>query len=171
MALTPGWLAQLVMGLLSRFEEIGVPLEEKFARAREFLYSDPALRAPQNRIRSLLYASLGRRAASGQKRLPSRGTPNDVEVISAYLPYCDAMFIDDEFVQLLIEQPLAQEIKPYATRIFSTRSRDEFLAYLQSVEAEASPEHVQLVTRTYGEGWVEPFRSILEHERSRNSTQ
>ena len=171
MALTPGWLVQLVMGLLSRFKEAGVPPQEQLNRVMEFLYSEAALRAPQNHISSLLYASLARRAASGQKRLPSRGTPNDIEVISGYLPYCDAMFIDDEFAQLLIEQPLAREIKPYATRVFSTRSRDVFLAYLESLEAEASPEHVQLVTCTYGDGWVEPFRSILEHERNRNASQ
>ena len=168
--LLPGWQVQLVTGLLSRLEEKGVPHEEQLTQAVHFLYSEPALCTPENHLGALLHASLARRAASGQKHVPSRGTRNDIAFIAAYLPYCDAMFIDNEFAQLLSEEPLATEVKDYPTRIFSTRSRDEFLTYLADLEAESEPDHLALVARTYGETWTKPFRSMLEHERSKRTT-
>jgi len=80
--------------------------------------------APQNHLAALLYAGLARRAASGQKRVPSRGTPNDIDLISAYLPYCDALFIDNEFAQLLSEEPIAAAVYPYGTRVFKAARRE-----------------------------------------------
>ena len=164
----PAWPVRLVSWLLNCLKERGVPEEDQLQRAADFLYSEQALSAPENHLGALLFAGLGRRAASGQKRVPSRGTPNDIKFISAYLPYCDAMFIDNEFAQLLSERPLASEVEDYPTRIFSTRSRDDFLAYLATLEDD--PTHVQRVVRTYGETWTEPYRSMLEHERSRGTT-
>ena len=168
--LMPWWLVQLVVGLLRRLEERGVPHEEQLPQAVEFLYSERALCAPQNHLGALLYASLARRAASGQRSVPSRGMPNDIAFIAAYLPYCDAMFIDNECAQLLSEEPLASAVTRYPARIFSTRSRDNFLTYLADLESEADPDHVALVARTYGKSWTEPFRTILEHERSKRTT-
>ena len=80
------------------------------------------------------------------------------------------MFIDKEFDLLLSERPVAPKVKDYPTRIFSSRTRRDFLSYLDSLEAEADPDHVDLVVRTYGETWTEPYRTMLEHERSRRAT-
>ena len=165
--LMPGWPVQLISWVLSRLEEKGVPSEEQLQQAQSFLYSEPALSAPENHLGALLFAALARRSASGQKRVPNRGTPNDIRFISAYLPYCDAMFVDNEFAQLLSEEPLATAVKAYPARIFSTRSRNDFLTYLVGLEEKTDPAHVALVTRTYGETWTEPYRSMLEHERSK----
>lgn len=165
--LRPGRLVQIVMWLLRRLEGKGVQREACLEEAERFLRSKPALRAPQNYLESLLYAGLARRAALGQKCV-GRGTPNDIKFISAYLPYCDAMFIDNEFAQLLSEPPLAPRVD-YPTRVFSTRTRRDFLSYLAALETEADPDHVGLVVRTYGETWTEPYRSMLEHERSRRT--
>ena len=79
------------------------------------------------------------------------------------------MFIDDECAQLMSEGRLAAAVSDYPTRVFSTRSREDFLAYLDGLEADADPAHVDLVVRTYGERWLEPYRSMLEHERGRRS--
>ena len=166
--LTPGWPVQLVMWLLGRLEEEGVPQQARLTEAARFLRSEPALCAPQNHLESLLYAGLARRAALGQKCV-GRGTPNDIRLISAYLPYCDAMFIDDEFAQLLSEPPVAPKVN-YPTRIYSKRTRRDFLSYLAALEAEADQDHVDLVFRTYGETWTVPYRSMLEHERNRRAT-
>ena len=168
--LMPGWLVQLVTGLLRRLEERGVPHGEQLPQVVDFLYSEPALCAPQNHMGALLYAALARRAASGQRRVPSRGTPNDIAFIASYLPYCDVMFIDNECADLLSEEPLASAVKDYPARIFSTRSRKEFLTYLATLESEADPDHVALVVRTYGKSWLEPFRAILEQDRSKRNT-
>ncbi|WP_420442272.1 hypothetical protein [Candidatus Palauibacter sp.] len=163
----PLWLAQLMKWLVSGLAEHGVPEETRLPEAKRFLYSEAALSAPENHLGALLFAGLARRAASGQKRVPSRGTLNDLKFISAYLPYCDAMFIDNEFAQLLREEPLASAITDYSTKIFSARSRDDFMDYLGDLEKKAASAHVDLVTRTYGETWLEPYRSVLEHERGR----
>ena len=165
----PGWPFRLFRWVLRRLEQKGVPREARREEAVRFLYSEPALRAPQNHLESLLYAGLARRAGIGQK-CPNRGTPNDIKFISAYLPYCDAMFIDKQFDLLLSEPPVATRVKDHPVRIFSTRSRDEFLAYLTGLEAEADPAHVTLVARTYGDAWTKPYRSMLEHERRRRTT-
>ena len=73
--LMPRWLVQLVADLLRRLEERGVPHEEELSQAVEFLYSEPALCAPQNHLGALLYASLARRAAAGQRRVPTAVPP------------------------------------------------------------------------------------------------
>ena len=166
MQLMPGWPVQLVLWVLRRLEEKGIQGDDRLRDAARFLYSDQALCAPENHLGALLHASLAWRAAHGQ-RCPSRGTPNDIAFIAAYLPYCDAMFIDNEFAQLLSEGRLATAAKDYPTKIFSKRSRDGFLEYLHELEADAGSAHLDLVVRTYGETWTEPYRSMLEHERSK----
>ena len=165
----PLWLAQLMRWLLGRLKEHGVPQETRLEEAKRFLYSESALSAPENHIGALLFAGLARQITSGRKRVPNAGTPNDMKFISAYLPYCDAMFIDNEFAQLLREEPLAAAIKDHSTRIFSARTRDDFLDYLADLEAAVEPAHLDLVKRTYGEEWLQPYRSVLEHERGLRS--
>lgn len=165
----PSWLVQLVSWVLHRLGESGVSQEDQLQRAAEFLYSEQALSAPENDLGALLYASLGWRAAHGQKSVPGQGTPNDIKFIAAYLPYCDAMFIDNDFAQLLSEGPLAEAVSSFPARIFSRRSRDDFLAYLAELEEGADPAHVAHVERTYGDTWTEPYRAILEHERHKGT--
>ena len=166
MQLMPGWPVQLVSWVLRRLEEEGVSEDGRLQDTVRFLYSGQALCAPENHLGALLHASLAWRAICGQG-CPSRGTPNDIAFIAAYLPYCDAMFIDNEFAQLLSEGRLAAAANDYPTKIFSTRSRDDFLEYLHELEADAEPAHLDIVTRTYGETWTQPYRSMLEHERSK----
>jgi hypothetical protein len=168
LALMPGPAVMLIRQLSEHLQKEHDSFEDSLNRVREFLNSEPVLQAPKNHIAALLFASLARQAASGKKNPPSQGTSNDVEVISAYLPYCDAMFIDDEFAQILREGPVDKEIAIYPTRVFSNRSKKEFLNYLREIEADAPKDHVALVARTYGDDWVTPYRSLLEHEREKD---
>jgi Zn ribbon nucleic-acid-binding protein len=165
--LIPNSLSRLLTGTAERFAEAGGSDEDSMKRAIEFLYSEHALNSPQNRLSAMLYAAIARRAMMGQKKAPTRGTPNDIDVISSYLPYCDAMFVDDEFAALLREEPLASEVAKYGTRIFSNRNRDEFLDYLRELEAGLDPSHRELVIETYGQSWLSGFRNILELARAR----
>lgn len=142
----------------------GVSKDEAADVFIEFMYSNDALQAPLNHIRSLLFAAIARRAAAGQKRVPSSGMANDIIAISAYLPYCDAMFLDNECAELLNEEPLKSRIK-YPTQIFSLNNKQQFLEYLSSLKDIAGAEHLSLVDETYGMEGVTPFRSILENER------
>lgn len=74
---------------------------------------------------------------------------NDVRAISAYAPYVDAMFVDNECSALLAEEPLLSELD-YKARIFSLSRGDEFLQYLAEME-EATPVEVRdYAARIYG---------------------
>lgn len=159
----------MVGGLLRRLEQAGVAPEERFGRLREFLASEAALSAPSNDISALLMAALARKAAAGQRKPPNRGAWNDIKTIAAYLPYVDAMFVDDQFAGLMREEPLKSRLSVYPTRVFSNRTREAFAEYLRGIEAAAPPEHRQLVKEVYGDSWLIPYRTILAHERDREA--
>lgn len=88
----------------------------------------------------------------------------DMTAIASYLPFCDAMFVDKECHQLLSERPLAERVSG-AGRVFSMRNAGEFLEWIKKLETEAGPEHTDTVVEVYGEGWLTPFRTLLEKER------
>ncbi|MBI4503803.1 MAG: hypothetical protein HY700_21905 [Gemmatimonadetes bacterium] len=157
---------QTVYGLLSVANELGLDATAAVSAVAEFLTSEDALTGPANEISALMMAGLARRAASGQKRPPSPGMWNDIKAISNYLPYCDAVFVDDECASLLREVPLRDRIQ-YPTRVFSSRTREAFIDYLVGLERDAGDAHRDLITSVYGETWLEPYRTILKHERER----
>jgi hypothetical protein len=87
---------------------------------------------------------------------------NDVHVVSAYAPFCDAMFVDKEIAHLASQAELKKELAGRA-RLFSLRpqERETFIDYLKGIEANASPEHLKLVREVYGENWGSPFVQLL----------
>ena len=142
------------------FEESGLTPEEALRKAREYLSSASLRHVPSIKISAMLWASIARKAAAGRRRPPSQGSFNDIKVIASILPYCDALFIDNEMCGYLQEQPLVTDLR-YGARVFCQNSRDEFLAYLDEVERAAQPEHVALVKRVYGENWGQPYTGIF----------
>lgn len=142
--------AAVVLTSLRHAMEKRVSEKESLAKSIEYLTSEAMLRVPFNRISSLLYAALARKARAGQKRPPSQGMTTDIRMISALLPYCDAMFIDNEAHALLNEQPLRTEID-YGTQLFSLNTKERFVDYLKEIEDSATPEHLELVRAVYGD--------------------
>jgi hypothetical protein len=159
--------AEVVTSLMAVAEQEGRRRDEALEMVLSFLFADAAFDAPANDISALLMAAIARKAASGQKRPPSPGMWNDITAIASFLPYCDAMFLDNECAGLLCEEPLRTKLAPFSTRIFSSRTGEEFLGYLAAFEDEAGADHVQLVAEVYGEDWSIPYREILLHERER----
>lgn len=157
----------IVTALQRVAERAGLPALDAAKAVAEFLWSKDAFDAPLNDINALLMAALARRAAAGQKP-PTPGMWNDITTISAYLPYCDAMYLDDQCVELLREGPLNERIT-YPTRLFSNKTRDDFLEYLTALEHDAGPAHLAKVVEVYGESWLTPYRTILQHEREREA--
>lgn len=138
----------------------GFKIPEALSKTIEYLASPSLKVIPSIKISSMLYAALARRAAKQKrKNPPNRGMRNDMRMISAYLPYCDAMFIDKECHSLLSESPLKEEIC-YGTRLFSLRNKSDFLDYLDSIERDASKEHLEKVKEVYGEDWARPYTSL-----------
>ncbi|MDB2414229.1 hypothetical protein N9W34_00480 [Rickettsiales bacterium] len=74
---------------------------------------------------------------------------NDIKMISTYMPYCDAMFIDKECASLLSEKPLCDDLQPKA-KIFSLREKDDFISYLDSLISQASQDVISKANEIYG---------------------
>jgi hypothetical protein len=80
---------------------------------------------PSMRMSSLLFTAMARKAPiGGQMRPPNRGTISDVKTVAAVLPYCDAIWVDNEVAGLLGEEPLRTQIDD-GTRVFSWNTRPQ----------------------------------------------
>lgn len=161
--------AEVVSGLIHVAEANGLSMDAAMRTIGSFLFSDAALDAPANDISAMLMAAIARKAANGQRRAPSAGMWNDITAIASFLPYCDAMFLDNECAGLLREEPLRSKLAKFGTRIFSSKTGDGFIAYLTDLEKEAGEDHVELVAEIYGEDWSVPYRDLLIHERERDA--
>ena len=82
-------------------------------------------------------------------------------MLSAYLPYCDAMFVDKEMHGLLDEPPLKTALN-YGAKVFSLRSKREFLNHLDQIENNAPAEHLAKVREIYGDAWEEPYVEVFQ---------
>ena len=158
----------VVMSLIAIGRQAGLSEADAFKLATEFIYSEEALSAPMNEISALMMAGVAARATMGQKRVPSPGMWNDITAISAFVPYCDAMVVDNECAELLNDGRIQTRL-PYPARVYSTRSLDDFIKYLEALELEAGPEWRDLIVRIYGSNWLQPYRLILEHTRDRQN--
>lgn len=155
-----------VRTLIETAMNAGMNEQRAYEYVLEFLDTHDALAAPFNEINALLMAKLARHARMGQMRPPDRGMWNDIKAISAFLPYCDAMFLDNYCAALLREDSLIK----YPIKIFSKKTGIQFISYLANLEKDAGPDHVKYVEMHYGKEWLTPFRNILEWERQHSDT-
>jgi len=88
---------------------------------------------------------------------------NDIAMISSLLPYCDALFIDNECHTYLNEKPLCDELN-YGAKIFSPNNKEEFMEYLNSIESGMPKEHLDKVSEVYGTIWCEPYTTLFTDE-------
>jgi hypothetical protein len=135
--------------LKAMFKEAGFAPDQLTSKVYEFWDWPENQKMPVHRISAYLFAALARRLASGQKRLPSRGMMNDVNAISAYGPFVDAMVLDNECASLLTEEPLRSQIKLKA-KIFSTTSGAAFLSYLRQLELQTPDGVRERASEIYG---------------------
>ena len=142
--LLPSTTYGLVMAVERGLQAGGISQDDLATKALEFFLGDAPASVPCVRIRSLLFAALVRKMASGQKR-PTASIANDFEMIATLLPYCDAMFLDRQCHGLAGENPIRGELEQHRTLLFSKSNQDEFLAYLQQVGDAAPPAHLDRV--------------------------
>ena len=151
------------------FRKAGIQDSDIWPKTVEYLDSSSLKDVPFIKISSMLYAALARKAATGRKKPPNQGMANDIEIISVLLPYCNAMFIDNECQTYLNEQPLHDAID-YGTKVFSQNIKDEFLNYLNDIELRAPREHLDKVNEVYGESWREPYTTLYRVQKKSNIT-
>lgn len=159
----PPMASSLITDMLREIKAAGFKDDEALRKMDEYFSSEHILEVPYIRISSMLFASIARKAKAGQLRPPSRGTFTDVNAIASILPYCDAIFIDNEYGAYLGESPLRERLA-YPAKVFSTNTRDGFLTYLDDIEKNADPEHMKTVKELYGADWGEPYLGILRKE-------
>ena len=128
---------------------MGVPYHEAGQMVRKVWASDLCRQLPHHRISAYLFAATAKRVIGGQKTIINKGMMNDIRAISAYAPYLDAMFVDKTSAQLLQERPLLEDLE-YKARIFSFANRDDFMAYLEELEADTPPNVREMASKIYG---------------------
>jgi hypothetical protein len=138
------------------------------AKLAEFFKLGAINEAPFNLISAAMYASLAMKAASGQKRIPNQGTVTDTTIVSTLLPYCDAMFMDNECRALLQDIPKNRAL-PYRCRVFSPNIGEEFIRYLRDIRDSATPDHLKVIEEVYGPDPMKPQSGIHGVGRSRRS--
>lgn len=156
--------ADLVLDIQRVFEQNGVNREESLKKSLEYFGGSDFSKVPYIDIQSMLFAGMARKAATGQRKPPNRGFFADVNMISVFLPYCDAILIDNECAGLLRENPIADRLS-YNTKIFSTKSILEFLDYLDKIENATTDAHLLLLEEVYGPNYGEPYNNMFDFER------
>ncbi len=134
---------------------------------RYFNDVDSLLEIPKVKIGSVMYAGLSNMAANGKKHPPKSTV--DVQFISSYLPYCDALFVDKESAYLLREFPKNTpdylRLKEFPAKVFSLSNKEEFLEYLDQLIAEIPSEQIAVLKDIGGEDYTKPYWGIIEHEK------
>ncbi len=164
-AFSPSFATKTIYAIKKGLKRQGISKEKDInKKLSEFLYSETFEDAPYIKIASMLHAEMARRVIDhGRKKVPGRGFLNDVKMISTLLPYCDAMFIDNECRSFLLEKPLCEEID-YGTKVYSLSNKEEFLKYLEEIRQSASEEHIKAVNEVYGTDWAKPYWEIFKQE-------
>lgn len=128
---------------------------------------DALLDIPYVRISSVMFAGWAHRAANGKKNPPK--STADVQFISSYLPYCDALFVDKESAAILKEFPKDTppkfRLNEFRARVFSLGNKEQFLNYLDELVAVIPAEQMEILKDMEGENYGEPYWSIIEHEK------
>jgi len=147
--LMPSSSQMIVEAIYSAFENQGVESNKLKDKTVDYLKSPSLKNVPFIKINSMLWAALARKAATGRKKPPNQGMANDISLVSMFLPYCDAMFIDNECRGYLLEEPLFSELD-FGTKLFSQNNKSEFIEYLDDIKSSASEEHLDKVKEVYG---------------------
>jgi hypothetical protein len=164
-ALLPSSSTSLVLSIHHYMREAGIADAELWPKTARFFMSGKLENVPYLRISCLLFTAMARKAAAGQVRPPNRGTLNDVKTVATVLPYCDAVFVDNEIAAFLSEEPIRSRVG-FETRVFSPNRRDEFLGYLDDLRDAVPDQHVALVREVYSDSWLEPFTGVFDEHDS-----
>jgi hypothetical protein len=145
----------------SAMEARGVPVGRREQTLIEFLRSEAPAQIPAAQLRAGLLAAVGWSAALGQLGRVTASLRWDLQSISAYAPYVDAMFVDRQCHRLMRDTPLSDAI-PGGLAVFSVENLNAFEDWLDGVEAAAPPRHFELLDQIYGPAWLGTYDRLLE---------
>jgi hypothetical protein len=138
-------MAMVVQALLHCLPEEISP-EDGIAKIDAFFRSENFSEIPYQRLSVRVFATLKDMVKRGA--YPDReaslqrlsGFFQDMKHVSIYAPYCDAFVMDQAMAALVGDPRIALEAR-YGVKVFSLNNWDQFLAYLDALEAGMSQEH------------------------------
>ncbi len=138
------------------FLKEGVSQDHVEEKVIEYFNSPQLENLPFLKISALLLAAMAWRVAGGQKK-KSPSIFVDFDMIATFLPYCDAMIIDNECHSFFKEKAF-QEISKYGTQLFSLRCIDKFEQYLDDIDITGCSNILFHAQDIYD--WQKPFDEI-----------
>ena len=145
--------AQIVQSLLRTGRKV-MEDHEYFERIQDFFNSEYFQEVPYEDISAGLFAVLRQRIKNGHYENPEKAKKRlsgfffDVKFISAYAPYCDAMFLDNAMFDLVNDPQLKLKQK-YGTKFFSRNNWDQFIGFLNAIDERKSRELDQTLKLVY----------------------
>lgn len=136
---------EICLELLMRIDDEVVA--DRIERLRKFLFSLHLANAPIVKINAVLRANMACKTRSS-KRKAKPSDSDDIECISTYLPYCNAMLLDREMVSFASENHVSIE-KEFDTMLFSSRGLADLNNWLDTVAAEFPSAMVDYVDAFY----------------------
>jgi hypothetical protein len=136
--------SMIVENLLFMTDHVEGP-QEKLEIVADYFKSEHFAEVPYEWLSSCIFAVLRQKVKQGQYASPAKarrklsGFFYDVQFVSAYLPYSDAMFIDSVLWEFL-RDPRIDLSSKYKTRLFSRRNWEEFIDFLRNIEATKSED-------------------------------
>jgi hypothetical protein len=146
--------AHLISSLMHR-DAASVDPDKRMGRMREFLMSEYFRHTPYIEISCSMFAGLRGQVRSGhfssdQQKAAKKlaGFHLDVDFISTFGPYCDALFIDKSMHHLLRNE-CSGIFDRYPMKLFSLSNFDEFLGCLAQWGENRTDEHMRAVRLAY----------------------
>jgi hypothetical protein len=155
-ALDDSHIDSMVIESLVRATHTTADPVERLSKATAFFSSEYFRNVPCEKIANGILAVLKHRVKMGQYSNQEKakdtlsGFNFDLEFISGYLPYCDAMFIDQAMYDMVADSRLSIK-EQFGTRVFSRSNWEEFIDYLAAIEKGLSPEIRRAISWIYPE--------------------
>jgi len=138
-------MAMVVQALLHCLPE-DAPPEESLKKIGTFFQSEHFSGIPHQwlsvRVFAILKDMVKRGAYADREAALQRlsGFFQDMKHVSIYAPYCDAFVMDQAMAALVADPRIALEGR-YGVKVFSLNNWDEFLGWIDALEAGMSQEH------------------------------
>jgi len=138
-------MSEVIQSLLQYLPD-EVPIEERLERIGAFFKSPHFLEMPYQWLSVRIYATVkdmvkrGAYADRDKALRRLRGFFRDVMHVSTYAPYCNA-FLMDQAMASLVADPKVNLENRYGVKVFSLNNWNQFLTWLDEMEAAMTQEH------------------------------
>jgi hypothetical protein len=120
--------------------------EDRIQSCARFLNSEHFDNAPYQYLSSRLFAVLKSMVRNGAYTNPKKAKKRlagfflDVNHIATYAPYCDVIVVDQQ-MEDFVSHPKVSLEQVFGTKVFSLRSWNDLLSWLDDIESKISDEH------------------------------